>query len=166
MPQAPDKHMTFTRILLICAAFIVLTGAVGCASRSQAPDPDELQAKIESTNADYRKLIASEISDPARAKTFAALSDERDRLISKHAKVVQHYSTTMRKINSDYSSSREDFEQLVRDYNRDRRAHQVGFLELIDQMKAVTTEKEWKTLSKFELKELNPRTMSYTTEVH
>jgi len=158
--------MTFTRILLICAAFIVLTGAVGCASRTQAPDPDELQAKIESTNADYRKLIASEISDPARAKTFAALSDERDRLISKHAKVVQHYSTTMRKINSDYSSSREDFERLVRDYNRDRRAHQVGFLELIDQMKAVTTEKEWKTLSKFELKKLNPRTMSYTTEVH
>jgi len=158
--------MTFTRILLICAAFIVLTGAVGCASRTQAPDPDELQAKIESTHADYRKLIASEISDPARAKTFAALSDERDRLISKHAKVVQHYSTTMRKINSDYSSSREDFERLVRDYNRDRRAHQVGFLELIDQMKAVTTEKEWKTLSKFELKKLNPRTMSYTTEVH
>jgi hypothetical protein len=158
--------MTFTKILLICAAFIVLTVGVGCASRSQAPDPDELQAKIKTTHAEFRKLIASEIDDPARAKAFAALSDERDRLISQHAEVVQHYSTTMRKLNSDYSSSREDFEQLIRDYNRDRRADQVRFVELIDQMKAGTTEKEWKTLSKFELKELNPRTMSYTTEVH
>ena len=166
MPKDQEKHMTFTKIAIISAACVALTIALGCASRSQAPHPDELQAKLKATQVEFRDLIASEIDDPARAKTFAALSDERDSLISKHGEAVQRYSTTMKKLNSDYSSTREDFENLVRDYNRDRRTAQIEFVELIGKMKATTTEKEWKKLAKFELQKLNPRTMSYATEVN
>jgi len=157
--------MRFTKLCIISAACIALTIAVGCASRSQPPDPDALQARIEATHAEFRDLIASEIDDQERARSFSALSDERDLLISRHFELVQRYSIAMKALIADHSSTREEFETLIHDYNRDRRASQVEFVELIGEMKATTTKKEWKKLAKFELQELNPRTMLYSTEV-
>lgn len=154
-------YRKISTIGVACAALIL---AIGCASRSHTPSPDELQSRLDATHAEFRELIASEIVDPERAKTFAALSDERDSLISQHSLIVQRYSLAMKKLNSDYLSTREDFENLIQDYNRERRASQVEFIELIGKMKATTTQQEWKTLAKFELKELNPRTMAYSTE--
>ena len=158
--------MPYIKIFTICLACAALTIAIGCASRSHAPNPDEAQARIEATHAELRELIASEIDDPERAKMFAALSDERDSLIERHFGIVQRYSTTMKKLNADYSATREDFENLIQDYNRDRRASQAEFVELIGKMKATTTEDEWKKLAKFELRKLNPRTMAYSMEVN
>lgn len=158
--------MTFRKLAVISSTCLALSIAVGCASRSQAPDPDKLQAQIDATHAEFRELIASEVDDEARANALAALIDERDRSISEYSEVVQRYSIAMKALNADYSSTREEFDSLIRDYNRDRRAHQVKFVDLIGEMKATTTEEEWKALAKFELKELNPRTMSYSTEVN
>lgn len=158
--------MPYIKIFTTCLACAALAIAIGCASRSPAPNTDEAQARIEATHAELRELIASEIDDPERAKMFAALSDERDNLIDRHFEVVQRYSTTMKKLNADYSATREDFENLVQGYNRDRRASQAEFVELIGKMKAAATEKEWKRLAKFELQKLNPRTMAYSMEVN
>jgi len=143
-------------------AVIALTLLVGCASKSKALDPDELQANMAESQAEFRELIAREIDDPARAKLFAALADERDSLVSRHSAYVQSYSRSLKKLNSDYSATREDFDNLIETYNTERRSSQAEFLDLIGRMKAATTEKEWKKLAKFELKKLNPPAMTYS----
>lgn len=158
------NSMSYIKFFTFCVACAVLAIAFGCASRSHAPDPDELQARVEATHAEYRELIASQIEDPERAEAFAALSDERDSLIARHSMVVRQYSTAFKELNADYSSTREDFESLLQDYNRERRASQAEFVELMDKMKATTTKKEWEKLAKFELRKLNPRTMAYSTK--
>jgi hypothetical protein len=64
-------------------------------------------------------------------------------------------------LSRDYSTERENLENLIQEYNAERRAAQTEFLALMGRMKATVTAKEWEKLAKFELKELNPRTMSY-----
>lgn len=153
--------MKLNHIFTLSVAAIAVSVVIGCASTSNDVNPDELQAQRAETQAEFQNLIASEIDDPARATEFAALSAERDRLISHHATAVQQYSKRLKSLSLDYSTEREDLENLIQEYNVERRAAQTEFLALMGKMKAIVTAKEWEKLAKYELKELNPRTMSY-----
>ena len=65
----------------------------------------------------------------------------------------------MKALNADYDASRDEFEQVILAYNSERRRAHSRFINLMTRMKATTTEKEWKSLSKFELKELHPQAL-------
>ncbi|MDO6442284.1 MULTISPECIES: hypothetical protein [unclassified Marinobacter] len=149
-------------IFIVLIASIAGSALIGCANSSKDLSPQEVESKQTELHTDYQNLIASEIDDPLRAKEFAALSAERDRLVSQHAASVQQYSKKLRDMNLDYSTEREQLDNLIQEYNQERRAAQTRFLVLMGKMKATVTAKEWETLAKFELKNLNPRTMSYT----
>lgn len=155
--------MEFMKLPLIALATIALGVALGCAGRSKVQDPEALQAQAAQAHADYRQLIASVIDDPARAASFAALADERDSLIRRHSASVQRYSMAMSALNANYSATREDFEKLIRTYNSARHVAQIEAVALLGRMKATTTQKEWKTLAKFELDNLKPRATVYST---
>jgi len=47
------------------------------------------------------------------------------------------------------------------DYNCQRSVAQIAFIDLIADMKKVTTPDEWKVISKYQLKRLNPRALAY-----
>lgn len=153
--------MKLNPIFIVFVASIATSTFIGCASKSKDSNPDELEKQRAETRADFQNLIADEIDDPARAENFAALSAEREQLISQHATAVQHYSKKLKTLSRDYSTERENLENLIQEYNAERRAAQAEFLALMGKMKATVTAKEWEKLAKFELKELNPRTMSY-----
>lgn len=155
--------MYYKQIIVLSVAGLVLATALGCASRSKALDPAELQSRTAAAQAEFRALIATEITDPTRAATFAALADQRDELMARHSESVQRYADAMRNLSADFDASREDFETLVQDYGQERRAFQEEFVALMDQMKATTTEKEWKKLAKFEIEELGPTTAAHST---
>ncbi|MEE4110264.1 MAG: hypothetical protein V2I24_13000 [Halieaceae bacterium] len=144
------------------AGFVLVT-APGCASRSKTPNADELQEQTSAAHADFRRMITVEIADPARAAIFAGLADERDALMTRHSASVQAYAESMKTLNSDYTATRDAFEKLVRDYDSDRRGFQAGFVGLIAEMKAVTTEDEWRKLSKFDIDALGPPASAIST---
>ncbi|OAN92780.1 hypothetical protein A8B84_16840 [Marinobacter sp. EhC06] len=153
--------MKLNPILIVFVASIATSTFIGCANQSKDSKPDELEQQRAETRADFQSLIMDEIDDPARAEKFAALSAEREQLINQHATTVQHYSKRLKNLSRDYSTERENLENLIQEYNAERRAAQTEFLALMGKMKATVTAKEWEKLAKFELKELNPRTMSY-----
>ncbi|WP_100640913.1 hypothetical protein [Marinobacter salexigens] len=143
---------------VICIAMSVV---IGCASRSRDVNPDEAKAQQAEIQAEFQSLIAKEIEDPTRAKAFADLSAKQSELISQHAASVQQYSERLKAMSLDYSAEREELEKLIQDYNVERRRAQAEFLALMGKMKATVTQKEWEKLARFELKKLNPRTLSY-----
>ncbi|WP_417514589.1 hypothetical protein [Marinobacter sp.] len=149
-------------IFCLSVISIAMSVVIGCASISKDVSPDEVKAQQAEIHAEFQNLIASEIDDPARAKEFAALSAERDQLISQHATSVHQYSEKLKAMTLDYATEREELDNLIQDYNGERRAAQTEFLALMTKMKSTVTAKEWETLAKFELKKLNPRTMSLT----
>jgi len=139
----------------------VLVVVLGCASGSKPIDPEAVQAKVAASEARYRELARSTIADADRARTFVELLDERETLIAAQAEAVQEYAGAPKALNTDYDASRGDFERTILAYNSERRLTHSRFVDLMSRMKATTTEDEWKKLSKFELKELNPRSLVY-----
>ena len=155
--------MYYRKIVVLVSAGLMLAATPGCASRSKDLNPAELQARMTSAQADFRKMITVEIADPARAATFTGLADERDALMVRHSESVRAYAESMKTLSSDYSAAREDFEKLVRDYDSERRGFQAEFVGLIAEMKAVTTEVEWRKLSKFDIDALGPQASAIST---
>lgn len=144
--------------LIPVAAVIIV---FGCASGSKSLDPEAVQAKVAASEARYRDLVQKTIVDTDRARAFVGLLDERETLIEAQAHAVREYTEALTVLNADYDASRSDFERVVLTYNSERRVAHSRFVDLTSRMKDTTTDDEWKKLSKFELKELNPRSMVY-----
>lgn len=147
---------------ILIAVILLITPA--CALRKGPPDPAKVQQKIEETKSAERQIIVSTVEDPERISEILDLLAERDRLVASQADAVESYRDKMRNLNADYDASREDFEQAIAEYNASRRQGQQDFVELIAKMKAATTAEQWKELSKYQLKKLNPRELAYAGE--
>ena len=82
-------------------------------------------------------------------------------MISRHVKELVTYRQEMAILNDDYDAKRESFDQLLSSYNTEREAAQKDILGIITAMKKQTTVKEWKVISKYQLKRLHPRQEVY-----
>ena len=153
------------KIIFVAPAVVLLTISIllvpACSSRNEAPDPVKVQEEI----AEHRKqevdLVRETVSDHERAGRLTQLLSERDRLISNHAKEIGAYRKQVLELNADYNADRKNFDILMVDYNSQRAAAQIELTELIGAMKSETTPEEWKVISKFQLKSLNPRQLAY-----
>jgi hypothetical protein len=67
----------------------------------------------------------------------------------------------MAPLNADYGTERRDFEAALADYNQKRTAAQKQFIDLVAEMKQVTTAEEWSEISAFQQERLNPRKLAY-----
>jgi vancomycin resistance protein YoaR len=158
--------MRHNRILKLSLISITVAVVIGCTGSSRQSSSDELASQQAETRSEFQNLIVEQIDDPARARKFAQLSVERDQLISQHAATIEEYSKRLEALTLDYSAEHKDLQDLIQEYNVERREAQTEFLALMDRMKATVTEKEWEKLAKFELKKLNPRTLSYPAGDH
>ena len=133
----------------------------GCALRKGPPDPMKVQRKMEAQLSSERALIEETVADSGAAARLIDLLDERDRLVAQHAEAIRSYRERMRALNADYNASREDFDEALAEYNGARHESQRAFTELIDAMKKEASPEEWKAISKYQLKKLNPRELVY-----
>lgn len=133
-----------------------------CASHEEASDPVKVQEQI----AEYRNqelgLIQSTVPDQERAERLIDLLAYRDRLIADHSQEVSSYREKMSALNADYNAQRESFDALITSYNSQRATAQRDLVALIEAMKKETTVEEWKVISKYQLKRLHPRKLTYS----
>jgi hypothetical protein len=151
---------TVTTIAIAITAILVLVLAA-CASRKEAPDPVAVQEQIAEYRAQEIELVRSTVVDDDRADRLIALLGERDRLISDHVKEVTEHRNEIAALSADYNAERESFDMLLSQYNKQRDGAQRKIVALIAAMKNETTADEWKIISKYQLKRLNPRQMGY-----
>ena len=153
-------NTTFTKIAIAIIAIVVLVLAA-CASRKEAPDPAAVQEQIAEYRAEEIDLIRTTVLDEDRADRLVALLGERDRLISDHVNEITAYRKEMSALNANYDAERESFDELLDNYNKQRESAQRDIVALLATMKKETTVDEWKIISKYQLKRLNPRQTGY-----
>jgi len=144
---------------VVAIAFLVLAA---CASRKEAPDPVKVQEEVAEYRGQEIDLIRSVVLDQERADRLLELLVARDRLIDDHLKEVAEYRERMVELNADYNAQRETFDELAASYNSQRATAQQEYIALSTAMKNETTANEWKKISKFQLKRLNPRRLIYS----
>ncbi len=115
--------------------------------------------------AEYRSqeldLVRTTVLDEERTERLIDLLADRDRVIANHTKVIKTYKEEMSALNADYNTRRESFDVLLTGYNDQRASAQKELLSLIKAMKKETTAAEWKIISKFQIKRLEPRELTY-----
>lgn len=153
-----------TTLTAVAAVLTALTLALlpACASRKEAPDPLKVQAEIAEYRSQELELVRTTVLDDQRANQLIQLISERDRLISGYVKEIQTYRKKMAELNAGYDTERKSLDDLMSNYNIRRSAAQQELVDLIADMKMATTPEEWKVISKFQLKRLNPRTLVYS----
>lgn len=139
--------------------FLVLSA---CASQKEPADPVKEQAQITESRNKERALIQSTVADQQRAGRVIELLADRDRLIADHAQEVNAYRERMVALNADYTAQRDSFDALIASYNRQRANAQRDLFALIEAMKQETTVEEWKVISAYQLKALDPRKLIYS----
>ncbi len=148
-----------TLAVAFLATLILLMPA--CASRKEAPDPILVQKEIAEYRAQEIDLIRSTVLNRERADQLIELLGKRDQLVSESVEIITAYRKEMAALNADYHAERESFDMLMASYNRQRRAAQHEFVALIGAMKKTMTADEWKIISRYQLKRLHPRKLTY-----
>ena len=148
-------------ISLVAATIAGLVLLAACAALTRAPDPAKVKAQIAEAREQELALVRATVADPGRAERFIELLGERDRLVEKHARLLSAHREKMAVLAADYDARREDFEAQLTTFNRQRAAAQKETIDVVAAMKAATTADEWKTISKFQLKRLEPRKLVY-----
>jgi hypothetical protein len=148
-------------VLVATIAAISFLSLPACASRKEAPDPIKVQEEIAEYRSQELELVRSTIPDHQRADRLIQLLGERDRLISDHTQEISAYREQMSALNADYNAERQSFDRLMTGYNSQRETAQKEYVALLAAMKKETTAEEWKVISKYQLKRLNPRKLTY-----
>jgi len=151
---------TLTAIAVVIVAMAILSLAA-CASRTEAPDATAVQEQIAEHRAQEIDLVRSTVLDNDRADRFIALLAKRDLIIDDHVKEIVAHRKAISALNAGYDAEREDFKVLLSRYNKQRESAQREIVALIAAMKKKTTADEWKIISKYQLKRLNPRQTGY-----
>jgi hypothetical protein len=151
---------TVTTPTVATMALVVLVLAA-CASRKEAPDPVAVQEQIAEYRSEEIDLVRSTVLDADRAERLIALLGERDQLISDHVEEIIAHRAEISALNADYNAERESFDVQLNEYNVQRKSAQREIITLIAAMKKETTVDEWKVISKYQLKRLNPRQTGY-----
>ncbi len=153
------------KIILNC--LIVMFTAISilmlpsCSSPKKAPDPVKVQAKIAEYRSQELDLVRSTVLDEVRAERLIELLTDRDEFIAEYTKVIIAHRQDMTALNADYNAQRESFDLAVSGYNDQRARGQEAFSSLLKAMKQETTAEEWKVISKFQIKRLEPRGLTY-----
>lgn len=144
-------------------ALAIIASAViaGCASLKQAPDPAKIERQVAAARAEERALVRSTIDDAERAERFIELLSRRDQILARCVEEISAHRRKMAALTADYDTEREEFEALLDDFNGRRASAQAELIDLGLAMKQATTVDEWRKISRFQLKRLNPRELVY-----
>jgi hypothetical protein len=157
--------MKISQGVLAAVVAAVAASLLSCASLKQPPDPAKVQAQIAEAREQEIALVRATVADPERAERLLQLLVERDRLVEQHARRVVEHREEIALLAADYDARREDFEVLLARFNQQRESAQRETIDLVAAMKAATTADEWKVISRFQLKRLEPRKLVYGAAV-
>ena len=153
--------MKVSKVILVAGAAIFAVTLLSCASLRQPPDPARVRAQIAEYREQEKELVRNTVADPLRVEQFMELLEKRDRLVEEQAKMVIEHRERIAALTADYDARRDEFEEVLAEFNRRRAAAQQDTIDLVAAMKAVTTTDEWKVIADFQLKRLHPRQLVF-----
>ena len=134
------------------ALLLAILSVLSCSSQGNRPLTD---AEIEKYKMDEQELIAETIPDETRKNGVVELLQERDSLLKKETSSLCQHAQTIKSLNANYHSSREQYALAFDEYNKSRWAIQQEYVSVIAGIKQLTTAKEWQAIAKYQQKYLN-----------
>jgi hypothetical protein len=146
---------------VLVAIFFAVLLLNSCSLFKRETDPLKIEQQLAQAREGERELVQSVIADQERAERFVALIAERDRLAREQARAVRQQSERIAELSTSYHLTRDDFNRAFQTYNDARASNQSDYLAVVAAMKGETTAEEWRAISKYQLKKLNPRQLAY-----
>jgi len=134
---------------------------VGCDFSQEPLDPEKIQQQIATYREQERDMILTTVADPDRADQLLTLVAKRDELIAYSTNTINAFREKMTVLNADYRADRASFGDLVATFSVQREKAQQQFVAVIGEMKAVATPDEWREISRFQTKQLDPQQLVY-----
>ena len=104
-----------------------------------------------------RDLVVATIAGEERERAFLELLSERDDLIERQIILLRKHAASLRELNADYRSERDQYSATFADFNRERVAIQRDFVRVIARMKDLSTAQEWESIADHQWKYLDAR---------
>ena len=135
--------------------------AVSCSTLQSVLNREQIEVAFDEAQVEELELVRATIEDPHRVETFEGLLAEREALLERYAVIVADHRGKVSQLDRDYRSSRQDFDELLDEFNRNRAAAQRELVELSYRMKQATTPEEWLVISTFQTEKLDLRRLAY-----
>ncbi len=142
MNSGNSRRLTGLVLMLIATALTACGG-----KEAVAPEDVEQQAFD-----DMREVIADVIADPARQAEVTALADDFQARLGEFRNAVADRRTVLRKLNSDYDATREQFIAYIEKYDAQIESTHKRLMDSHVALVRVTTAAEWDKLSKADTK--------------
>lgn len=143
------KTRTAAKNIGILMALVLIMVISGC-SHQPVGEPEPRQKVIRSIRA---HLMG--ISEPDRRARCLNLLDAMAQGLGELNHTVAQYGAEAKRLNADYQTDREDFNQMTARFNTSRESLQKKILTAHFGLKALTTQKEWAVIADMEEKAVN-----------
>jgi outer membrane murein-binding lipoprotein Lpp len=97
---------------------------------------------------ELRAAVRKEISDPDKAAEAAGLVDQLEQVMIEASNARKSHAGRIRTLNASYDATEEDFKAVFADFNEKQRGRQDRILAIDERSRALTTDREWKALSR------------------
>lgn len=133
--------------ILILSVFVF--GVAAITSCSTPRTPEEM---ISVEMSDFKAAAARTIEDSKNALEFERQVAELERLLFRFSDQGQAFQKDLQQLNAKYDAKDGEFAALFERYSQERISLRGKMLEVHLKMLALTTDKEWKSLHKYERK--------------
>jgi len=116
-------------------------------SCSHEPKPSA-QVTAKGAFDELRIAVRAEIEDTNRVNKVAVMVDQLEQFMTEAAEARKAHSARIFALNTNYDATEDDFRSLFKDFNAKRDARQERILAFDQRARALTTEKEWKAISR------------------
>jgi hypothetical protein len=133
--------MKMKLLFVVVLVSFLLPGACGPRSKGKESDPEKNRGKWET---EVREII----KDPGRAEKVIDLGVQYE---AKHRAIyeeIDRYNKELLRLNRDYGSTREDYEEVFRKFTEKKNEAVREYLEGLYAMRQQTTSEEWKALQR------------------
>jgi cysteinyl-tRNA synthetase len=138
-------HNRMDKMVSICSACLVLLVFVaGC---SHKPKPSAMETARGAFD-ELRAAVKSEIKDPEKAAQGTHLIDQLESLVKEANSDRKAHDDKIESLNANYDATEQEFQAAFSAFNARQKDRQDRVLEINQRAKDLTTEEEWKALSK------------------
>jgi hypothetical protein len=127
---------------------IVLSGLI-CACTGAKPSQSD--QSVQAVQA-MRDEVSRVVPDAARKEKLHATIDRYENELRTFNRTASGFRDSLRAVNANPDASREQFAEVIAHYEADRRATRARLVQIHHELLALTTDDEWRSIAKREVK--------------
>jgi hypothetical protein len=143
MVNSFNQHKTVLCICAVVASAVLLLSLAGCGGKNTksvyGPGHDWVN--------DMRERVQEQIDDPDKVADLLLVVDQVEETVIELDQNVMDYYTALTKLDKNYNSTRDEFQAVMDQFNKEREEAFEEVLGHVFKMKKIAGREDWKKLS-------------------